>query len=325
MNNGFFGSPIPIESSVLNVAQFDGPPNLGTSGTTGYINHSYAIPRGTNRLFIFAVGGGGGGGGGDKRTGANHSGGAGGSGGAFVLADFYLAEYDLIAGSSSISMSIGSGGFGGPAATADTTAGGAGGTGLGTYVWFNNSAGSGNFIIAPGGNGGAGGTTGSTTGGTGVSCMAFGPVVTAQTGGGSTTGSTGATITAIYLPYHNGTGGGGISTTNVVAIGGSIACGAALTTSTNAINGNYARASSIHSPTATGVTPVNSQQQICGLLSPGFGGSGGNAHASLAAKGMNGYRGSGGGGGGSTLNGATTSGNGGGGGAGYVCIVATRS
>jgi hypothetical protein len=136
-------------------------------------------------------------------------------------------------------------------------------------------------------------------------------------------------ISSAIGTWNGGHGGGGYGRTGpLVSAGGSILFPFTITT-TSYGNINVARGNTLIAGGGNmGAAGQNAPEfNICGSLSPGFGGAGGGAaNATNAGKGGNGFRGGGGGGGGGTGGPAPFAGGvggaGGNGGNGYVCIVA---
>lgn len=323
MNNGFFGFPGILDTRMIEAVQFD---NTGV----------YQIPEKARSLLIYAIAGGGGGGGGHRRTSTNNAfGGGGGGGGGWTLYRMLVDEWDNTASSlgvgpnsvKSLLITIGAGGGGGAGSATDGGTASAGSAGGNTTISFLNARG--NLILV---QGGAGGGDGRSTGGTGgaarVSCV-WGLNSAVASGGVGGSGATSKpSAMSVGHPQQtqvlwNGGGGGGGFPNGSLAGGGQDIQLISVNTFTNFGSPRLARGVVIVAGGAANVAgadapPIN----ICGLLSPGFGGGGGGG-SSLggAGNGGRGFRGGGGGGGGGSSNGVAA-GTGGQGGNGYVCIIA---
>ena len=359
MNNGFFGFPSSLDSSVIDIKEFD-------------ISGAYTIPPNTKRLIIFAVGGGGGGAGGIRLVGNGCSGGSGGNSANFVLSEI---DKKSLNGITILNIIIGAGGSGGAGSASNGAAASNGGGGGATTIGISGKKNP--FISAAGSQYGLAGSTvfGQTSqAGSGISAgisLMFGSVVFGEFGigppnvptfytgintahpilttandgiggksGRGTTDSVGGTVHVFSPLSCGGAGGGGVSyttTPGTAFAGGGIkfmnASGADFSTSattykpifSSCLSGDYSPGDVVYSGGAinTATAPINSNQMICPdcMFSAGFGGAGGGGGASTSANnGANGYRGGGGGGGGGSKN--VAAGNGGAGGNGYVKIVA---
>ena len=357
MNNGFFGFPSSLDSSVIDIKEFD-------------ISGAYTIPPNTKRLIIFAVGGGGGGAGGVRLVGNGCSGGTGGNSGNFVLSEI---DKKSLNGITTLNIIIGAGGSGGAGSASNGATAGNGVGGGATTVGVPGKKNP--FISAAGsqfGTAGTGQPSGSQAGSgvsAGISLM-FGSVASSEFGilpygspfhqgvntshpvlnslndavggksGRGTTDLVGGTV-HVFSPFScGGAGGGGVSFTTTPGTGfagGGIKFMNASSADFSAdskvykpvfsscLSGDYSPGDVVYSGGAinTATAPINSNQMICPdcMFSAGFGGAGGGGGASTSANnGANGYRGGGGGGGGGSKN--VASGNGGAGGNGYVKIVA---
>lgn len=325
MNNGFFSFPGIVDTRFIEAVQFD---------TTGI----YYIPAKARTLLIYAIGGGGGGGGGFRGASlGNASGGGGGSGGSWTLYRLFLDEFINFSGNnassaysfSALQIAIGAGGGGGNGSASDGGAATAGSTGGTTTVSFLSSRG--NIVFVIGGLGGGAGTATAPAGGAARIAATWGYNTVSAMGGVGGSGSTSKPSNVsvghpqqTQILWNGGGGGGGfINSSGLAAAGADITLYNA-TAFTNFGTPGLARSTTIATGgTTAGVAGQNAPFfNICGKLSPGFGGAGGGG-SSLggASNGGVGYRGGGGGGGGGSKSGVT-SGNGGNGGNGYVCIVA---
>ena len=122
--------------------------------------------------------------------------------------------------------------------------------------------------------------------------------------------------------YSHGGSGGGSNLAGVAGAGGNIV--AQISTASAIITPFFTRGSTIVKGGDPDVATQSrsSDQHILGIMSPGFGGSGGGANNGAGSgAGGDGFRGSGGGGGGGAKSG-TTAAAGGRGGNGYVAILA---
>lgn len=332
MNNGFFGFPLSSGVKYIETKQFD------SSGV-------YNIPSHANTLFVFAISGGGGGGGGGKNNGANAVGGGGGGAGNYAVFNIHPKMFDYRDGNfpnakttsnymnSSLLINIGAAGIGGNGATVNG-AGGAGTRGSETIVRFlttNPITGASEQSILlrlRGGNPATG-----ATGGTMINPIFFGLVHASNVGGFGGTGTAAKpSDIAVAIPFTstgpvwNGGGGGGGFTfsSGLSAAGANVSIISSSTTYPSVGALEYARGATVCAGgTALGGAGANAPPiNICGKLSPGFGGAGGGGNIGVGngGRGGDGYRGGGGGGGGGTASG--TGGQGGNGGNGYVCIVA---
>jgi hypothetical protein len=360
MNNGFFGFPSSLDSSVIDIKEFD-------------ISGVYVVPQNTKTLIIFAVGGGGGGAGGVRLVGNGGSGGSGGNSGNFVLSQI---DKKSLNGITTLNIIIGAGGSGGAGSASNGATASNGGGGGATTIGVSGKKNP--FISAAGnqyglaGSAAFGPTSQAASGvSAGISLM-FGSVVFGEYGltpggngapfhaGTNTThpiltrpfdgiggragrGSTDSVAGTVHVfsPYScGGGGGGGVSYTTVpgtAQTGGGIKFMNASSADFDAhatiyksifsycLSGDYSPGDVVYSGGAinTATATINSNQMICPdcMFSAGFGGAGGGGGASTSANnGANGYRGGGGGGGGGSKN--VAAGTGGTGGNGYVKIIA---
>lgn len=359
MNNGFFGFPSSLDSSVIDIKEFD-------------ISGAYTVPPNTKRLIIFAVGGGGGGAGGVRLVGNGCSGGSGGNSANFVLSEI---DKKSLNGITTLNIIIGAGGSGGAGSASNGAAASNGVGGGATTIGISGKKNP--FISAAGSQYGLAGSTvfgPNSQAASGVSAgisLMFGSVVFGEYGlspaqnppflntissthpnlakpvdgiggraGRGTTDQAGGTV-HVFSPYScGGGGGGGVSYTTVpgtAQTGGGIKFMNASSADFDGnatlykpifsycLSGDYSPGDVIYSGGAinTATATINSNQMICPdcMFSAGFGGAGGGGGASTSANnGANGYRGGGGGGGGGSKN--VASGTGGAGGNGYVKIVA---
>lgn len=327
MNNGMFGLPGISDSRFIEAVQFD---------STGV----YVIPSKAKTLLIYATAAGGGGGGGRRGAiSANAGGGGGGGGGAWTIYPLKLDEYNTVSGNanigpnkfSSLLISIGAGGTSGAGSTTNGGTAGSGGIGGDTTISFVGA--SGNLIFLRGGAGGAGGTATAGAGGASRPAPILGYYFTTGMGGVGGNGSVSAAATDVevghpeqtVILWNGGGGGGGYLTSSDTSFSGAniiLYNGSSYRTFGPidiARGSTVAAGGSINGASAGANAPL---YNICGKLSPGFGGAGGGgASATGATNGGRGYRGGGGGGGGASKAGVTA-GSGGVGGNGYVCIIA---
>lgn len=325
MNNGFFSFPGITDTRLIEAVQFD---------QTGI----YYVPLKARTLLIYAIAGGGGGGGGFRGASlGNASGGGGGGGGSWTIYRLFLDEFRNFSGNnaassysfSALQIAIGAGGTGGNGSASDGGAASAGSAGGNTTVSFLSSRG--NIILLFGGAGGGAGTATAPAGGVARIAATWGFNTASAMGGVGGSGSTSkpANVSAGHpqntqVLWNGGGGGGGfVNSTGIASAGADITLYNAASFTTFGTPG-LARSTTI----ATGGTNAGVAGQnapffnICGKLSPGFGGAGGGGSAlGGASNGGIGYRGGGGGGGGGSKS-AVTSGVGGSGGNGYVCIIA---
>jgi hypothetical protein len=212
-------------------------------------------------------------------------------------------------------LSVGARGTGGTAPTTDNTVGNPGGPGGDTSIRIAGKPGI--LIYCQGGAGGAGGNTTATnaSGGTGRACQ----IDTLQQTG--LAGANSGFSTVVYNMFaHSGAGGANRYVTNNTGSNISIE---GFSTTALILPPYRAGGQTLYSGgTANSSTPPpDSNQQIYGLFSPGFGAASGGSGNTAAARGGHGFRGSGGGGGGGGVNGIVP-GAGGNGGNGYVAIRA---
>lgn len=327
MNNGLFGFPGILDTRFVEAVEFD---------STGI----YVIPNKAKTLLIYAISAGGGGGGGRRgAASANAGGGGGGGGGAWTIYKLNLNEYDTVAGNvgdgpnkfSSLLITIGAGGTSGTGSTTNGGTANSGGTGGDTTISFVGAAGI--LIFLRGGNGGSGGTASAGTGGAARPSPWLGFYTTTAMGGVGGSGSVGAAATDIQVGHPNasvtlwngGGGGGGYQFSSDTGFSGAnitLYNGSAYSTFGPMRIARGSTVASGGSPNGASAGENAPLYNICGKLSPGFGGAGGGgASATGATNGGRGYRGGGGGGGGASKAGVTA-GSGGVGGNGYVCIIA---
>lgn len=334
MNNGFFGFPLSSGVKYIETKEFD------SSGV-------YSIPRHANTLLVFATSGGGGGAGGSKNNAADSVGGGAGAGGNYAVFDIHPKMFDYGDGNfpnnkttsnymnSSLLINIGAAGTGGNGATVNGfgSNGTRGGETLIRFLTTNPQTGAlQQFILLRlrGGQFGGAGQAGGVPSGIPIF---FGLSHTVSVGGRGGSGSAGKpTDMSVAIPFtsgatiwNGGTGGGGCTfSSGASAAGASVNIISSSTTYPSVGALEYARGAKVCAGgTALGGAGANAPPiNICGKLSPGFGGAGGGGNTSIGTGGAGGkgYRGGGGGGGGGTASG--TGGRGGDGGNGYVCIVA---
>lgn len=284
---------------------------------------TWTKPSGVRYIEVICISGGGGGGGG-RRGAASTSrcGGGGGGSGAGLVARF--DEADL---ASSYAVTVGAGGAGGAGATTDDTDGADGTDG--------SESSFGAIVVAPKGYGGKGGGSSTTVlGGTYPSSVSYVPLsalrYTSNVGGTGRSAATGTvSLGQNQTPYtaiSGGSGGGGISSTNISTAGGNHASiynylNVEISGTGGGTNngGNGANGTSNVSPILLNVTGV---PPSVGIGQAGAGGGGGNIGATIGGGdgGDGGDYGSGGGGGGGATNG-TDGGDGGDGGDGIVIVI----
>lgn len=330
MNNGFFGFPGSPGVKFIETVTFD------TSGI-------YIIPRAARTLIIYAIGAGAGGTSGARGAAlANASGGGGGGGGGEAFHILHVDSYknyqdDLTSVQTStayaesyLMITIGAGGNGGTAGGTNGSTNVAGASGGRTIIGFGSGLSTSRLLMVRGGNAGS-----TTNGGVASTPLLFGFRPAADSGGRGGAGATSkpsaisvATPTTSAVSIWSGAAGGGgfTNASNTAAAGGDNGyLSAASNTYSSLANPFIPRGTTLLAggtinggSTGTDAPPYN----ICGKLTPGFGGAGGGgALLTGATRGGHGYRGGGGGGGGGSKAGIPA-GNGGNGGNGYVCIVA---
>lgn len=337
MNNGFFGFPGLYGTKYIETVQFD------SSGI-------YPIPRHATSLLIFAISGGGGGAGGSYITSSNAHGGGGGAGGDFLTFIIHPRMFENEFGNQpntsstanymnySLLIEIGAGGTGGSGSGVGGASGTGGSLGGETYISFlsaNTTTGTAKnvFVRLQGGAGGS--STSGSTASARIPLYSFsGARVASAVGGSSGGGSAGKPSNlSVAHPFthpntlwNGGAGGGGVTfSSSAIAAGGDINIIGSSVTYSSVGPINIARGATVAAGgTNAGGQPGTSApfQNICGKLSPGFGGAGaGGGTLTSGGRGGNGFRGGGGGGGGGSQA-PNTNGAGGNGGNGYVCIVA---
>jgi hypothetical protein len=268
-------------------------------------------PKNTEFIYINAIGGGGGGGS-SPNTGISTVRGGGGGGGCSSISSGLFPACVL---PDTLYIQVGTGGLGG-------TLGTAGANGTISYVSVQPNTTSTNVILANGNSGGGGGGAGtSSAGGTagsagtvltqtncglsylGIINFNVGQVgLAGSIGNGVAGGST--TLASFILPLTGGAGGGGVNSSNVIGLGGTITGGFLWPTISSGSSGYQ---SIIASTNTSKSTPM--------FFMGGSGGSG--SSASAGGNGGNGAYGCGGGGAG----GGITPGNGGNGGNGLIIIT----
>ena len=319
MNGTFNGFPSVDYDRIIGTQEYD------SSGT-------YVIPQDCTFLYVFAIGGGGGGAGGALNNANLNAGGGGGAAGGTIYHDIMFAP-SLGGSGTTLNIVIGSGGAGGGGSVSAGSTGSAGQLGGTTIISILGSPGA--LVAVRGGGGGSGNIAGGSGGQQSPSHVLGYKASVTHTG---SAGSTSASNSVFPRTRGDccGTGGGGVSSSNVAGPGGDIYYHAYLadgfinpnlnvrTTATDALGANSGVGIKYVLGGAIASNGTSSQNHLFDRFSPGIGGTGGGGGLSAnAGSGGLGYRGSGGGGGGGARTGFTA-GAGGKGGDGYVAIMALR-